>query len=226
MKPRKERSGLIVVTGIVLLAACSDGPTAPSNAARNAPVTSASLLSLGGSGDTSVQTFVVDPTKKTAISFGANSVNKVVFTASSICDVLLSSYGPDQWEQPCLPQLLPVTITVKSWYDASGHPHSDFQPHMRFNPAADPVVLTLKDKGGVQPGLAILYCADVASTCVDESVTDASLVTYRDPNNGSYYRRVKHFSGYNIASGTLEAENTDSSMDGSGSSTPTLSISY
>ena len=204
MKPRKERSGLIVVTGIALLAACSDAPTAPSNAARSTPVTAASVLSNGSSADTTIQVVLVDPTKKTTVNFGASSANKVVFPTSSICDVALSTYGTDQWNQPCAPQLLPVTLTVKSWYDADGHPHSDFQPHMRFNPAAEAVILTLKDRNGVQPNLEILYCADISGPCVDESLTDPSLVTYRDTVTGNYYRRVKHFSGYNIASGYSE----------------------
>ena len=201
MKPRKERSGLIVVTGIVLLAACSDAPTSPANAPRTAPVMAASMVSSSTSGDTTVQVVLVDPTKKSTVNFGASSANKVVFPASSICDVATSSYGADQWDQPCAPQLLPVTLTIKSWYDADGHPHSDFQPHMRFNPGADAVIITLKDRNGVQPNLGIIYCADVNSGCVDESLTDSSLVTYRDLISGNYYRRVKHFSGYNIASG-------------------------
>lgn len=213
MKPRKERSGLIVVTGIVLLAACSDAPTAPANAPRTAPVMAASMVSSSTSGDTTIQVVLVDPTKKSTVNFGASSANKVVFPASSICDVATSSYGVDQWNQPCAAQSQMVTITIKSWTDAAGHPRSDFQPHMRFNPAADAVVITLKDRAGVQPGLGILYCADGATSCVDESLTDASLVTYRDPVNGNYYRRVKHFSGYNIASGfSLEAPSLDAGV--------------
>ena len=210
MKPRKEHGGLIVVTGIVLLAACSDAPTAPASAPRTTPGLAASMVSSTTSGDTTIQVVLVDPTKKSTVNFGANSANKVVFPASSICDVALSSYGVDQWNQSCAPQLAPVTITIKSWTDAAGHPRSDFQPHMRFNPAADAVTITLKDRSGVQPGLAILYCADGATTCVDESLADSSLVTYRDPVSGNYYRRVKHFSGYNIASGySLEAPSLD-----------------
>ncbi|HET7456181.1 MAG TPA: hypothetical protein VFJ74_00915 [Gemmatimonadaceae bacterium] len=204
MKPRKERGGLIVVTGIVLLAACSDAPTAPSAptvATPSTPILAASVLSSSSVGDTIVQLVSVDPTKKTAVNFGASSANKVSFTANSICDLATSSYGADQWDQPCAPQATTVVLTIKSWYDADGHPHSDFQPHMRFNPAADPVVLTMKDRNGVQPNLGIVYCADISGACVDESVADPSLVTYRDPVSGNYYRRVKHFSGYNISTG-------------------------
>jgi hypothetical protein len=221
MKPRKERGGLIVVTGIVLMAACSDVPTAPSNSARSAPSVAASMLSSSLLGDTVVQVVVLDPAKKNSVNFGASSANKLSFPANSVCDIALSSYGADQWNQPCAPQVGAVVLTIKSWYDAAGHPHSDFQPHMRFNPAADAVVLTLKDRNGVQPGLGIVYCADLASSCVDESVADPSLVTYRDPLNGNYYRRVKHFSGYNIASGRSD----DSAPSDSTSSSTSSSIS-
>jgi hypothetical protein len=206
MKSRKERSGLIVVTGLVLLAACSDATTAPMRATRTVPTTAASVVSNGAIGDTTVQVVAIDPAKKNSVNFGASSANRLSFPAGSICDIAFSSYGADQWDQPCAPQADVVLLTIKSWYDADGHPHSDFQPHMRFNPAADAVVLTMKDRNGVQPNLAIVYCADLASACVDESIADPSLVTYRDPVNGNYYRRVKHFSGYNISSGFSSVE--------------------
>lgn len=201
MKPRTERSGLIVVTGIVLLAACSDATTAPTRAARHTPQIAASIASTLSLGDTMVQVVALDPSKRNTVNFGASAANKLSFPSNAICDVSLSSYGADQWDQPCAPQSAVVVLTIKSWYDAEGHPHSDFAPHMRFNPAAEAVMLTMKDRGGVRPDLGIVYCATLTSSCVDESIADPSLVTYRDPFNGNYYRRVKHFSGYNIASG-------------------------
>ena len=47
----------------------------------------------------------------------------------------------------------------------------------------------------------ILYCASTSANykrCIDESKTDPSVATLRDPLTGRVYRRVKHFSGYTV----------------------------
>ena len=40
-----------------------------------------------------------------------------------------------------------------------------------------------------------------ADGCIDESIADSDLLTYHEPATGTYFRRVKHFSGYNIMAG-------------------------
>ena len=47
----------------------------------------------------------------------------------------------------------------------------------------------------------MLYCPTATSGCVNEGLTDASLVTVKDPVTGRLIRHVKHFSGYNVAAG-------------------------
>ena len=200
MRERKTPSKFIIATGVFLLAACSDGgPMAPARPTMPAKGAGA-IVSAVTAGDTSITVLSVNAWAKQTASFDMGTF-KLVIPANAICSLATSSYGPTEWDQPCVPEAGTVTITVRTWTDASGHARTDFQPHMRFNPAAEPVILTLKDKAGVQPGAVIVYCADLASSCVDESLTDPSLVTSRDPNNGNFYRRVKHFSGYAVASG-------------------------
>ena len=54
----------------------------------------------------------------------------------------------------------------------------------------------------------ILYCPDnKALACYDESVSDKSLKTVRD-RRGNIYRRIKHFSGYNVAAGLDEVDDS------------------
>lgn len=152
----------------------------------------------GRSKDTVVTVFQIGT--GTNASFGIAGTHKITFPAKSICDPEKSSYGVDQWQHPCVPAKGVVIVTSRSWYDSAGHPQVDFAPRMRFDPSADPVVLYLKDRHDLYDGFSILYCPD-GGACYDESETDSTLVTYRDPHNGNFYRRIRHFSGYNIASG-------------------------
>jgi hypothetical protein len=134
---------------------------------------------------------------------------KIEFPAMAICDLATSSYGAGRWEEPCLPQVLPVRVTMKGWYDTEGMPHVDFQPAMRFNPSLRTgVELYLQERRSViDPNSKILYCV-TAEQCVDESLTDASLAT-RFESNGFVYRRIKHFSGYNVTAGRAVAPTLD-----------------
>lgn len=200
MRERKTPSKFIIATGIFLLGACSDGPMAP---ARPATQSAGALVSQVTAGDTTVTVLSINTWAKQTSNFDF-ATHKLVIPANAICSLALSSYGPSEWDQPCVPETGTVLITVRSWTDASGHVQTDFQPHMRFNPAADAVTLTVRDRENAQDGLAIVYCSDEGA-CVDEGLTDPSLVTIR-LSNGNYFRRLKHFSGYNILSGYSEEE--------------------
>src|SRR5690242_4735022 len=132
----------------VMLAACSDTTTAPPSPAARPHLSDKQfeqwLLDNGGvsrdgrgraNKNDSVWTksFVVDPTQPTTIKLGDHSV---YFPANSICD-LSSSYGADQWDQPCTPATQPITVTA-SWNSKYGHAYVDFEPSMRFVPTSDP----------------------------------------------------------------------------------------
>ena len=49
------------------------------------------------------------------------------------------------------------------------------------------------------------YCG--ATSCVDESVSDADLKSFVDVENKVVFRRIKHFSGYVIAQLTETVSN-------------------
>jgi hypothetical protein len=204
------RSKYIIATGIfassLLLVACSDSPTgikAPSRVSLPKPSKTAyALVSHQVAGDTAVSLITLDTEQED--SFLLPDGARISFPAHSVCDVAGSSYGAGEWDQPCEPQQDNVVITVRSWSDSAGRPRLDFQPAMRFNPAAGPVVLSLVTPDPAGTSLAIRYCPEgalAAVDCVDESLADADLVTYLEAESGTYFRRVKHFSGYNLASG-------------------------
>lgn len=207
------------VAGALLLAAaaCADKATAPAPAAK-APTTVAvgqidysrggryvgdlSLLSI--SGDTA--RFTVDPTKGGWFSLADG--HYVYFPANAICD-LSSPYGPGQWDSSCTRATQPIAITAVSMKNGLGMPYVNFQPAMRFAPSTDQskwVWLFLYDQQAATTSLQqINYCFDGLG-CYDESVLDPTLVTHRASGYPYLYRRVKHFSGYNVAAGFSDTD--------------------
>ena len=91
----------------------------------------------------------------------------------------------------------------------------NFTPALRFSPSSIVTISTDALAGSLAghleyataPSLlakiGILYSADVGKKSIDEAteLRDASLITNVDLNSGRVWRRIKHFSGYNIASG-------------------------
>ena len=207
------------VLAVVLVAvACSDTATAPPPAAR--PRLSSNqfeqwLLDNGGpsrdgrgrnNATDSVwsKSFVVDPTQPTTIKAGDHSV---YFPANSICDPSTSSYGEDQWDQPCTPLSTPITITA-TWSSRYGHAYIEFEPSMRFVPTSDPsqyVTLTMKDYWDLVPGYhyPIFWQRPSDGEFVDESANDSSLWATNDANGNKVTRRLKHFSGYLVGVGEV-----------------------
>jgi hypothetical protein len=208
MRVRTTPSKFIIATGVfatsLLLAACSDTPTqakSPHVSVRMpAPSKTAfAIVSHQVAGDTAVSLITLDTEQED--SFLLPDGAKITFPAHSVCDVTTTSYGAGEWDNACDPQQTSVNITVRAWVDSAGHPRLDFSPHMRFNPAAGPVVISMVTADPSGTSLGINYCPDGADSCVDESLADADLLTWHQPSTGTYFRRVKHFSGYNIAAG-------------------------
>ena len=214
MRVSKTPSKFIIATGAFaathVISACSETPTqvkAAKTAVRMpAPTKTAfAIVSHQVAGDTAVSLITLDTEQED--SFLLPDGAKITFPAHSVCDVATTSYGPGEWDNACAPQQTNVNITVRAWVDSAGHPRLDFSPRMRFNPAAGPVVISMVTTNPAGTSLGINYCPDGAAECVDESIADADLQTYFTAATGTYFRRVKHFSGYNIAAGrSLDAD--------------------
>lgn len=159
--------------------------------------------------DTTTFQFAINTKKLTLIDLGSG--NSLVFPAYSVCD-LSSTYGSDQWDQPCTPATGLVHIKGKWWQDTYGQPHVDFAEQVRFVPSSDPlnwVMLTFTDaSAALYSSSTILYCPTPTGPCIDESTTDSTLVTVTNPNTGTLTRRIKHFSGYSVTSGRDGADTT------------------
>ena len=165
------------------------------------------ILSQTSTGDTKVNQATAGDTVITVFSVGTNTNNSATvpigflskidfpYQVGSICDPLLSSYGPGTWNDACVPLARNIIITAKTWLNAKGKLQTDFQPALRFVPGLQKSVgLLLKD--AALAGTRIDFCTPAG--CVDESLADPSLATYLDANNKFVARIIKHFSGYTV----------------------------
>ncbi len=191
------------------LAACSESSTAP---VADASESTAYVNGGGATMDLSPTNVVrfsitIDPSRNTYYYLGAG--NSLIFPAGTLCNPYKSTYGNGEWDNPCVPATYPITVNVSAWLDQYGHARVDFDKHVRFVPSTNPakwVVITFADlQAASNPYFNVLYCRDIdEDDCKDESKQDPTLAVTRDPATGKIYRRIKHFSGYNVAAGRTE----------------------
>jgi len=202
---------LAMVAAAVAAAACGENSIAPTS---QVPDPQAVFEHAGGAtanlsaSDTLEFSITIDPLRQTYYDLGSG--NSIMFPAGSLCDPVRSSYGNNEWDKPCVQATSPVTVAVAEWLDAHGHPRVDFTPNVRFVPSSDPrrwVRITFSDlQASLDLSFSILYCPSLHSRCKDESKKDLTLTTYRDPITHQLTRRIKHFSGYNVAAGDQSSD--------------------
>ena len=140
----------------------------------------------------------------------------VNFPANSVCDPNVSSYGPGTWDAPCVTLGANDAITVKATYGftLAGGPVVDFTPALRFSPKTSvtistdiyaPVLTFFKSYFLSNPDalrfFGVYYTPDFGTTAFTDAGFDASQQTHVNLTTGSVWRRIKHFSGYNVSSG-------------------------
>jgi hypothetical protein len=190
----------LLVLSALLMSACAD-TTKP--VSRMTPQSAEKALVGVVDG---IYTFTLDPSADQSIKLGASSLD---LPANSVCEIATTSYGPDQWNNACTPESLPVTITAVVKNAATNHPSIEFSPAMRFNPAHSVNLHLFVTNAETLGNMTVMkYCGPFEAVCVDESLTDSSLQTAVDAAAGTVSRRIKHFSGYVVA------ENSDLAPSG------------
>ncbi|HEX2716609.1 MAG TPA: hypothetical protein VHM67_02955 [Gemmatimonadaceae bacterium] len=138
----------------------------------------------------------------------------VYFPANSICDPASSTYGPGEWDAPCLPLDRPIDIHAELRRTADGQSWLDFTPSLRFVPSDDPngaVWVLMKLNSDATPenyrsyGIRWAPVFLDSANQVEESQQDPSLRTYIDVGRDVVFRRIKHFSGYVVGDGLTDA---------------------
>jgi hypothetical protein len=214
MRSLRARAATLLSTGaaIFIVACGSDIATEPARSPAR-PLTPNPLGSFDRGGpttsDVSVK-FTLKPNEESYIQIGAHYL---YIPANVVCDPKSSGYGVSYWEAPCKTISGPTKINVTATASIlNGHPIVIFDTELRFKPTNDPrqfVMLYLRDDKGSGKS-RIFWCPDAGHgpksatpQCVDE--TPASLspaqIQSRWDGFGFIYRRIEHFSGYNVTAG-------------------------
>jgi hypothetical protein len=130
----------------------------------------------------------------------------IYFPAGSICDPSTSTYGVAEWDQPCTPATEPVHVHAEL-RTVDGRETIEFTPALRFAPTTDPkqfVWLYMRSDSADANSASNFNLAwepYLGAAAVDESHVDPSMRTYVWPQGGVVFRRVKHFSAYQVVVG-------------------------
>ena len=195
-------SSLTALVALATVVVAGAGAVSPRTVLLDVPpVTGGGMRAGLTRGDSASFEITIDPWRATVYELGGGNV--IAFPAGSVCDPEKSTYGPSEWDKPCVAARRPVRVRVKAWLDSDGHPSVDFHPNVRFVPSALPagwVNLTFADRrAAFDPAFDILSCQTAVQECNVESARDTTLETRRNAVTGTVTRRIKHFSGYSVA---------------------------
>lgn len=187
-------------------AACGDSPVAPA-AAKTGGLVPPSVAAMGpnfsllGTGD-SKSTITIDPN---VTAFYPVGPHWVYIPAGALC-AQGTSYGVGEWDKDCVSATQKLTMDV-SWGERDGRGVVEFHTDVRFKPttqALKAVYLFMQERE-LSPGRYSVLWRGADGIWTDEAKADRSLRAFRV--NGLWIgRRVKHFSGYNVALGIYEEQ--------------------
>lgn len=185
---------------IAALAACSDQVTAPKLTSLPAGAPRLDIIVDRMAVDSSSADITVTPSGGVFV-LGPHAIK---FPANAICDPATSSYGPETWDEPCAVLTEPIQIHAEI-RNLDGRAWVDFTPALRFAPTADPdqyVWILMKSSAAENAenirNFGILWSPSIGVPGLDETATDPTMVTYIWTGGGVVFRRIKHFSGYNV----------------------------
>ena len=207
-----------LIASVVVMAACADSSVAPTleQAALlpgGAPRPSIIVNSMAA--DQSSADFVVT----TSGGYFQMGKHAILFPARAICDPATSGYGPDFWDNDC--EVLRGHVNIHAELrQQDGREWIDFTPELRFRPSASPSewvwIYMYTDAAALSDAsLSILWSPAIGVPGIDESLDDPTLQTYVSSWGGYAYRRIKHFSGYNVTAGRTDDAVEDAEIQSS-----------
>jgi hypothetical protein len=196
----------ILIGAVAVTAACdsSVAPTLDSSLPGGAP--RPSVVGLSVAADSRSADFTVT----TSGGYFELGKHAIYFPARAICDPATSGYGPEFWDKDC--EVIRGQVDIHAELrEQDGREWIDFTPSLRFRPSTSQSewvwIYMRTDAASSDASLSILWSPAIGIPGIDESLSDPTLRTYVDP--GYAYRRIKHFSGYNVTAGRSEdAEET------------------
>ena len=218
MRRSRTTSTLAGIVFAGLLAACGDSATEPQPQLLDvspAPATPSFLINVESmAADSSSAVFTVNRDGG-VFKIGPHAI---YFPKRSICDPATSTYGPTEWDKPC--DVLRGAVRIRAEVrKINGREWVDFTPSLRFVPGNDSnrwVWIWMKTDRALDNAFVddfkILWTEGFGAEGVDESLADPTLETYVYAKEKIVYRRIKHFSGYQVA--TDFASTTQIGIDG------------
>jgi hypothetical protein len=204
---------ITVLASVAVIGACADSSVAPtidSSLPGGAP--RASIVGVSMASDATSADFTVT----TSGGYFQMGKHSIYFPPRSICDPATSGYGREFWDKACEEIRGQVNIHAEL-RQQDGREWIDFTPELRFKPSQNPSewvwIFMRTDAAMLNPSLSILWSPAIGVAGIDESLEDPTLRTY--VSWGYAYRRIKHFSGYNVTAGRVEdAEATEIAPEG------------
>jgi hypothetical protein len=211
MRPYFRYVAAVCAVGLV---ACSDTSTAPTGPATRMASTDRPSLDLSALSHWGNRTTTFTLTS----DGGSFDVGGGFFTlnvpANAVCS-LASSYGPGTWDDECTTLGQDESITVTATFGINGGgPAVDFSPELRFSPNAQVTLSTslyaqiltagadfFRQHPSTLSFFGMYYAPTFGADVVTDAGSDPSLVTHISLTTGLVWRRIKHFSGYNVTSG-------------------------
>lgn len=199
-------SSALAIAGLAITASCGDS-VAPTATAPTAAAPTASYSRDYGTSGGGQYSFDISPRG------GVYWLGQYLLVAPphAVCDPATSSYGPGTWDDPCTParRSIHITATVST---INGRDYVDFSPDIRFVPSSDEsgwvtihtIRLAAIGGQGDLRRFSILFSDVPGGPPVDESASDPTLATHVNIRTGAVWRRVKHFTGYNVHSGMID----------------------
>ncbi|HEY0994720.1 MAG TPA: hypothetical protein VGD77_01895 [Gemmatimonadaceae bacterium] len=175
-----------------LLAACSDAPTAAKPMGEVAVTKEFEFSKV-----LSATTFDIVPGQATLVSVDGNLV---YVPADALC-AAGSGYGRQYFDQPCARETQRQSFAMIIGMDLNGNPMVSFNRDVRFSPDRAAYVI-LKVGSTANRGAPIKWWDAAQLKWVDEGSYDSQQKTYWSSN--LVWRRLKHFSGYNVGQGNCD----------------------
>jgi hypothetical protein len=193
----------------LVAAACSDQPVAPSSTAT--PNAAVVINQMTQYPDSMSVDFTVDADGGWVLL----GPHQIFFPANSICDPAVSTYGVTEWDKPCVALTKPIDIHAEIRNSlVGGLPAIDFKPSLRFVPTQDAAhwvylyfytdAVRGMTEEQAKATFKILWSPALGMPGIDESLVDPTLKTRFRPKLGYVYRRIEHFSGYQVGAGVEE----------------------
>ena len=200
------------------LAACSDNTVAPRSEA-----TDASTMQSGRWSDRSIDDVGHDPVQHHDRSAASDGVQSRSGELDHVPGALAVRSGPGRATAPangtsraCRPASA-TTVQVKAWIDWKRPCACGFRQAPAVRADGESGGLGRADASPTSKRRSIRSSTSCTARkrqarCYDESKTDLSLLTVRNPLTGRVTRRIKHFSGYNVAAGRDDRDPSDGEM--------------